>query len=162
MPVENKLYCIGFLTFFAILVIIGAEVDEENTDSEIESLEKRSALPGRRRLRGRVGSSGSGRRPELSDLTRLQQRRWTSEEMMAFAPGTPSPDQVQCHVELQITRVVGGRCVRLGTFGQRACQSGRYLDIFNTVCNSREFTAEDTIIDVQGLPSATTTPLPPQ
>lgn len=40
--------------------------------------------------------------PLLSDLTRLQQRRWTSEEMQAFAPGTPSPDQVECYIEVPI------------------------------------------------------------
>ncbi|CAG5116972.1 unnamed protein product [Candidula unifasciata] len=52
--------------------------------------------------------------------------------LLMFTPATPSPEQVNCYVEIPVTRRVGGRCVLLGssTWG---CQAGLFLAI-NSQC----------------------------
>ncbi|KAK3592421.1 hypothetical protein CHS0354_036051 [Potamilus streckersoni] len=53
-----------------------------------------------------------------------------------YAPRPPMPEEVECHVEVQVTTRVGGRCIRLGGVdGPAVCQSGIHLDLFNSDCD---------------------------
>ncbi|KAK3751049.1 hypothetical protein RRG08_044627 [Elysia crispata] len=45
---------------------------------------------------------------------------------MQYTPSTPSPEDVNCYVEVPVTRRVGGRCVSLGS-NAMGCQAGVYL-----------------------------------
>ncbi|XP_048760640.2 uncharacterized protein LOC125669854, partial [Ostrea edulis] len=49
-------------------------------------------------------------------------------------PTTPAPEDVDCHMEVETTTLVGGRCVNIGRSPLRACQSGPYLDVHNGAC----------------------------
>ncbi|XP_052815791.1 uncharacterized protein LOC128242606 [Mya arenaria] len=56
----------------------------------------------------------------------------------AFVPATPAPEEIDCHVEVEVVHRIGGRCVRLGGVRQMSvCQSGMYLDVHNTECQMR-------------------------
>ncbi|RUS69794.1 hypothetical protein EGW08_022440 [Elysia chlorotica] len=47
-------------------------------------------------------------------------------DLMQYTPSTPSPEDVNCYVEVPVTRRVGGRCVSLGS-NAMGCQAGVYL-----------------------------------
>ncbi|BFZ03549.1 hypothetical protein BsWGS_06588 [Bradybaena similaris] len=63
---------------------------------------------------------------------RQEQSNSVDPSMYWYTPATPSPEEVNCYVEVPVTRRVGGRCVLLGrsTWG---CQAGVLLAI-NSEC----------------------------
>ncbi|GFN98420.1 hypothetical protein PoB_002492600 [Plakobranchus ocellatus] len=70
--------------------------------------------------------------PSSGDLTDIIRHLSSTEnilgnfDLMQYTPSTPSPENVNCYVEVPVTRRVGGRCVSLGT-NAMGCQAGVYL-----------------------------------
>ncbi|XP_071132353.1 uncharacterized protein [Mytilus edulis] len=66
----------------------------------------------------------------------------TRDEIERFAPDTPSPNDVECYVEVE--RRIGGRCVNFGRTNYRICQAGAYSGpLLNTQCGRQVNTSTD-------------------
>lgn len=78
--------------------------------------------------------------PSGDDLTDIIRSLSSTENMlnnldlMQYTPSTPSPENVNCYVEVPATRRVGGRCVSLGS-NAMGCQAGVYLAL-SSQCQS--------------------------
>nr|KAI8765121.1 hypothetical protein BgiMline_002791 [Biomphalaria glabrata] len=71
---------------------------------------------------------------------------WTG-NIDEYVPPPVPPSEVNCHVEVQTTRLHGGRCVNFGTSGisNRAvlsCQAGAYFEINNKECEALQIARE--------------------
>ncbi|BFZ17922.1 hypothetical protein BsWGS_20961 [Bradybaena similaris] len=104
-------------------VVFGSSAEEINKDRAV-GREKRNA--------------GSSQAPHSNDqlMNILHEYDTNSVDvnLLRYTPTTPSPEDVNCYVEVPVTRRVGGRCVLLGssTWG---CQAGIFL-AFNSECQS--------------------------
>ncbi|OPL20793.1 hypothetical protein AM593_06213, partial [Mytilus galloprovincialis] len=68
------------------------------------------------------------------------------DEIQRFAPDTPSPNDVECYVDVETcrTRRIGGRCVNFGRTTLRVCQAGEYTGfLFNNQCSRQNNTSTD-------------------
>ncbi|WAQ97068.1 hypothetical protein MAR_029758 [Mya arenaria] len=71
---------------------------------------------------------------DAASTNRQNNLRWGT-----LAPTPPSPENVDCIVEVQETRWEGGKCTLLSGRSQRyVCQSGPYI-AFSPVCNQRVY-----------------------
>ncbi|XP_041364905.1 uncharacterized protein LOC121380171 [Gigantopelta aegis] len=94
-----------------------------------------STRRGNRRSATRRG--GSGGNQDLMHLLSLIQSQLDDGDAINLTPVPPTQEEVQCHVTVQQTVHIGGRCVFLGSQYHPACQSGPHLDPFNDECRLR-------------------------
>ncbi|XP_061175159.1 uncharacterized protein LOC133184216 [Saccostrea echinata] len=70
----------------------------------------------------------------LSDLAGFDMNAFARYFPRAYIPSTPAPEDVNCYMEVETTKVVGGRCVNMGRSPIRACQSGIHSEIYHPDC----------------------------
>ncbi|GFR71702.1 hypothetical protein ElyMa_003820100 [Elysia marginata] len=91
------------------------------------------------RERRTLGRSRSRQGPRSSQLSDVLQRfsadgSFLGGDLSLYTPTTPRPEDVNCHVEVPTTTLVGGRCISLGG-ASSVCQAGAYL-AFTAECQS--------------------------
>ncbi|KAL4240873.1 hypothetical protein ACF0H5_001658 [Mactra antiquata] len=117
MPSESTL----ILLFALVLFVNFIYADDVSVRS------RRNTLRGRPRSRMPGWLSGIDR-SSAAEVSGLR-------DISAFIPDVPNESEVNCQIEFEVVRAVGGRCVRLGGVGRTAvCQSGIYLDLQNQEC----------------------------
>ncbi|RUS69795.1 hypothetical protein EGW08_022441 [Elysia chlorotica] len=90
-----------------------------------------------------VGRSGGRQGPSMSQLSDVLSRfssdgSFLGGDLSMYTPPTPRPEDVNCHVEVPTTTMVGGRCVDMGSQAY-VCQAGAYL-AFTTECQNASST----------------------
>ncbi|GFN98419.1 hypothetical protein PoB_002492500 [Plakobranchus ocellatus] len=114
---------------FLMLFSLAFEHVNGHASSNVLSRERRTVS------RSRQGPS----RSQLTDVL----RRFSGDgsflggDLSQYTPPTPRPQDVNCHVEIPTTTLVGGRCVNLGSDSSTnmVCQAGAYL-AFNADCHN--------------------------
>ncbi|CAG5117881.1 unnamed protein product [Candidula unifasciata] len=116
------------LQFVLICTLLMSSIAES---SGVDTKEDRPIIREKRNARSRQASHSND---QLMDILNEYDTNNVDVNLLRYTPTTPSPEDVNCYVEVPVTRRVGGRCVLLGssTWG---CQAGIFL-AFNSDCQS--------------------------
>nr|XP_022313136.1 uncharacterized protein LOC111118115 [Crassostrea virginica] len=75
-----------------------------------------------------------GMKRSIDDLVGFDINAFSRHIPRALIPSTPAPEEVNCYMEVETTKIVGGRCVNMGRSPIRACQSGIHSEIYHPDC----------------------------
>ncbi|XP_013073217.2 uncharacterized protein LOC106060033 [Biomphalaria glabrata] len=121
-------FCLLVMLFLSLTLFDVSDSFPDNKKVIFKRRERRTVNNGRL-----IAQNQNNTRPvdvRLNDIL----NQLNHQELLQYTPRAPSPENVNCHVEVPVTQRVGGRCVQLGN--QMGCQAGIYL-AFSSECDRR-------------------------